>query len=70
MTLEKAKIELENGNIVKSNQCIYIKPVDKIFWKWFGEDVWTEGREDIEDNINEFEKAEEWELVLDASSVS
>lgn len=55
---------LYQGMIIKSEQCMYIRVCDKIYWCWLGETCWTEGEETLKDSINTQEENENWSIVF------
>ncbi|HID0817736.1 TPA: hypothetical protein ACXNW8_003452 [Clostridium botulinum] len=68
MTYKEVEIYLDMGYIVKSSQCLYIKIIGAIHWKWIGEDEWTVGDNKLMDHVNDIERKGNWELLFNCNS--
>lgn len=68
MIYREVEKKLNQGCIVKSQQCMYIKINNIVHWCWIGENSWTEGEENFNNCVNESEKSEVWEIIFDPFS--
>ena len=65
MTFEEIIYAVNSGEIVSNDKYFYVKPNPEspTYWKYRGEDTWTTGEVNFEDNVNYFEKEELWSIV-------